>query len=293
MVLFDELLKQAELKDRQVILDGAVGTELENRGARLTAPLWSGSAPIDHRELLFQIHREYVEAGAEIITACTFRTSKRVFFKAGLNGSKWREAAFSAVEIAKKAAGQKALVAGSVAPLEDCFLPKLAPTGNEAEEEHFHLCEALVKAGVDILWLETFGTLGELEAAIRAAKRAGGGKIPFAVSITTNALGELISKEPISSALASAKKHKASAFSINCIPVSHVEKSLELVTGQTMIPLGIYANLGIAEETQDWRGSAYLSPREYAKKAASWKVRIVGGCCGSTPAHIAALSCLI
>jgi transcription elongation factor GreA len=287
---FDALLSRANAAGRPVILDGATGTELDNRGACLTPPIWSGIAALNSPDLLFQIHREYVEAGAEIITACSFRTTRRAFAKGGFSGDEWKDAARAAVEIATEAAAGDALVAGSVAPLEDCFLPEKAPKDTSAIEEHSLLCEALVQAGVDMLWLETFGTLKELESAMRAAGETGQGRVPFAVSVTVNASGNLISKESAADALKLAEHYGASAFLLNCAPCSHIEAALPTLKRVATIPIGAYANLGVAESSQDWSGSAYLAPDEYAVRSRAWGVDIVGACCGSTPLHIRRLA---
>jgi S-methylmethionine-dependent homocysteine/selenocysteine methylase len=157
------------------------------------------------------------------------------------------------------------------------------------------LASALIEAGVDLLWLETFGTLRELESAIRGAIQAGGLHVPYAVSVTTNARGELISGEPLTKALEIAESLGALAFCINCIPVGHVNASIKALEPFPSLPLGIYANLGHAEDAQDWQGSAQLSPEEYAVHARYWFERgitIIGGCCGSKPAHIRALKAL-
>ena len=287
---FFELLQSAQADSRPVILDGATGTELDNRGADTSSPLWSGMAALADPDLLRAVHRDYVAAGAEVITANTFRTTRWAFLRSGVDGELWSEAVAAAVAIAREAAGDTALVAGSVAPIEDCFLPDKAPGYDAAVEAHTLLCRALVSAGVDILWLETFGTLAELRGAIDAACAAGCDKVPFCVSVTTTAAGDLISGEPLRDAVHLAASAGAAAFSINCIPTGHVPPALAQLLGNTTLPVGVYANLGVPEVHQDWRGSAYLAPEAYAELTTHWAVAMVGGCCGSTPAHIAALA---
>ncbi len=291
---FGSLLENAQTHGRPLILDGAVGTELDNRGMDTSSPLWSGLAPLGYPDLLAAIQREYVAAGAQVITTSTFRTTYRAFARAGEPAHRWKEAVRAGVSIARRAAGTEALVAGSIAPLEDCFKPTLAPHGTEAEKEHMLLCRELVQAGVQVLWLETFGAMAELWAAISAARAAGlPHGVPFAVSVTTNGSGNLISGEPLKGALALAQKHGASAFSVNCIPPEHVDAALKELLPSGKLPIGVYANLGFAEKNQDWQGSANLPPEAYAQKAATWTdagVSLIGGCCGSTPAHIEALA---
>ncbi len=291
---FEFLLGHARGKGNPVILDGAVGTELDNRGMDTRSSLWSGVASLDRPGLLEEVHREYVDAGAQILTTATFRTTERAFLAAGRQADQWRVATREAVKIARRAASGRSIIAGSLAPLEDCFSPEMAPSGKEARDEHAKLCFELVNAGVDILWLETFGTLGELEAAISAAKDAGSSRdVRFGVSVTTDASGDLISGEPLQDAVILARSYGAVCFSINCIPPSHVDAALAHLLDCADLPVGVYANLGFAEGTQDWEGSAYLIPSTYARLAAGWVhagVHLIGGCCGSTPAHIRALS---
>lgn len=258
-------------------------------------PLWSARAAIDHHTLLESIHREYIQNGAEIITTATFRTTRRAFAAAGEPDEQWRKAARKAVEIASQAAGNRALVAGSIAPLEDCFRPELSPGVDTARKEHLLLSTELVDAGIDVLWLETFGTLREISAALDAARQATQHRsVPFVISVTTNSRGSLISDETLGEAFDLAHAKGASAFAINCIPIPHVWPALFALTENRMkqLPIGVYPNLGFADTSQDWEGSAYLTPEEFATNARKWieaGVRIVGGCCGSTPAHIRAL----
>ncbi len=292
--LFEVLLRRVRDQGRPLILDGAVGTELDNRGADLHSELWSGAASLAEPRLLEKIHAEYVTSRAEVLTTSTFRTTRRAFQRAGEPEKRWREAVRSAVSVARRAAGDSVALAGSVAPLEDCFRPELAPEGDTAELEHAELCRELVEAGVDILWLETFGTLGELRAAIRAASEAGRPRgVPFAVSVTTDSSGNLISGEPLEAAIGLARERGAAAFSVNCIPPRHVEAALEILTAQEDLPFGVYANLGFAETNQDWQGSAHLTPEEYTVRIRAWHragASLVGGCCGSTPAHIRSIA---
>ena len=167
-----DLLRRAAERRRPVILDAASGTALSNRGVDTRTPLWSGRAPLTHGRLLEQVHREHVGAGAEVVTACTFRTTRRAFRASGRPEGEWRLAAAEAVRIAREAAGDRALVVGSIAPLEDCWRPDRAPAGAAARAEHALLAAELVSAGVDALWLETFGSLGEVRAAAGAAADA-------------------------------------------------------------------------------------------------------------------------
>src|SRR5512139_2644302 len=121
-----------------LLLDGAAGTELQRRGVDTTLPLWSARALIEAPEVLRAIHKDYLAAGADIITTNTFRTHRRTLTRAGV-GERARELTSLAVQIARDAAGRvdrQIFVAGSMAPLEDCYSPQLVPAADELQVEH-------------------------------------------------------------------------------------------------------------------------------------------------------------
>jgi homocysteine S-methyltransferase len=137
-------------------LDGALGTELERRGVPSTLRLWSTHAPLAAPDQVVAIHREYLEAGAALLTANTLRTQAR----GGLVG---RGAALcaEAIALAREAirdAGAPhgaALVAGSAPPLQDCDRPDLAPDDDALAREHGALAENLASAGADLMLCQT------------------------------------------------------------------------------------------------------------------------------------------
>lgn len=289
-----EALGAAREGGRPLILDGAIGTLLDDRGADTSAPLWTGMAPLRDAGLLSQIQEEYADAGADLLVTCTFRTTRRAFAAAGLRDGLWRDAAVAAVEIAGRAAQRSgALVLGSLGPLGDCYRPELAPGAAEAEEEHFALAALLVDAGVDALFLETFPGAGEALAAARAAARAGGPRgVPFLASLVTRADGALLSGDPLAGTARALAGCGAVAVGVNCVPPAFIDAALDVLLEGGAAPAAVYANLGRAEPAQGWSGSAYLEPGAYAALAAGWAARgarIIGSCCGSTPAHTRAL----
>ncbi|HIC23042.1 MAG TPA: homocysteine S-methyltransferase family protein, partial [Planctomycetes bacterium] len=153
-------------------IDGATGSELERRGVDLSLPLWSSRALLDAPEVVAEVHRDYLSAGAEAITTATFRTHRRSLEKAGL-GERAAELTRQAVEIAMRVRDEErpdALVLGSVAPLEDCYRPDLVPDEETCMREHTELMEHLVAAGVDLILIETMNQLGEARAAVQAAR---------------------------------------------------------------------------------------------------------------------------
>ena len=148
-----------------LLLDGATGTELARRGVDTTLPLWSARALFDDRglETLTQIHEDYARAGAEILVTNTFRTTGRVLERAGRPGV-WREANRRAVECAragtkaKAGAGRVSVVAGGIAPLEDCYRPDLVPPRDDCLREHRLQAALLASLGVDLIIIETMNS---------------------------------------------------------------------------------------------------------------------------------------
>ena len=114
-----------------IIMDGAMGSELIKRGMTLPLHIWSAHANINSPKLVKKIHKDYIEAGSEIIVANTFRTTPRAFQKTGLSLKKATKQAYQslqlAIKLAKEASDENITILGSIAPLEDCYKPKLFP----------------------------------------------------------------------------------------------------------------------------------------------------------------------
>src|SRR2546430_15946164 len=148
-----------------IALDGATGTELGRRGVDTRSGLFSAAALLDERgiEALRRVHLEYVRAGAQVITANTFRTNPR---KAGEG---WRELTSLAVRLALETG---ATVAGSIAPVEDCYRPGLRPPRAIARREHREFAAALAEAGCDVLLGEAPAPAGQRNVAGAAAAGA-------------------------------------------------------------------------------------------------------------------------
>jgi S-methylmethionine-dependent homocysteine/selenocysteine methylase len=273
-----------------------MGTELERRGVRTGLPLWSARALIDAPETVLSVHRDEAAAGAEILTANTFRTHHRTLARENLQ-SRSAELTRLAVSLAREAArsaGRPVFVAGSLSPLEDCYRPDLTPPGEALEREHAMQAEALASSGVDLILVETQNTLRELSAATRWGKATG---LPVIASMITDGSGRLLSGESIEGAAAALATLKLDALSINCVPAPELGSDLaELARAAPGVPLAAYANLGPPAGEGGTVFSRDVPPEDYASYARAWiasGARIVGGCCGTTSAHTAALKRLI
>ncbi len=195
-----------------------------------------------------------------------------------------------AVALARSAAAKPAWVAGSQAPLEDCYSPHLTPDDAALEREHRQMAENLAAAGVDLVLVETQHTIREALAAARAAAAT---RLPWLVSFVCGVDGRLLSGEVLHDAARAVLPLRPDALLVNCAPARVVESLLrELRRECTGTPIGAYANIGEKDPVQGWRNTAN-DPAEYRDFAKGWLAagaQLVGGCCGTTPAHIAAVA---
>jgi homocysteine S-methyltransferase len=275
-----------------LVLDGATGTELTRRGVPTPLPLWSGGALESHPDVVEQIHRDYVQAGADIVVANTFRTNVRTLRGAGRleEGPNLNRVA---VELARRAAAGRAWVAASVAPLEDCYYPERVPDEAVLRAEHGRMAAWLKAARPDLIWIETMNTIREARAAAEAAADTA---LPFVVSFVTREGGDLLSGESLEEAVAAVDAFAPLAIGLNCIPPKGVSANLPRLRRATQRPLAAYAHIGNPDPINGWSFSQTIAPSVYAECAREWLdlgASIIGGCCGTTPEHIRAAAAIL
>lgn len=279
-----------------LVFDGATGTELERRGQRTGLPLWSTHALLEAPEVVAAIHADYARAGADVLIANTFRTQRRTLARAAADvpglAERDMELTALAVELARRGArqaGRAVWVAGSAPPLEDCYHPERVPDADALAREHGRHAEALARAGVDLVAVETMNTVREAEAAAAAAREAG---LDCVVGFVCWDGPRLLSGEMLETACERVARHAPLAVGVNCLPPSNVDACLA-VLARLDGPFGVYPNLGEPEDERGFRRSEATSPERLAERAVDWVAagaRYVGGCCGTTPDHIAAIA---
>jgi S-methylmethionine-dependent homocysteine/selenocysteine methylase len=176
-----------------------------------------------------------------------------------------------------------------MAPLEDCYRPDLVPPDAELEEEHGEQARRLAAAGVDLLLLETLGTVREARLAAAAAAETG---LPTAVSFLCDREGRLYGGEPLHDAVRAVTPLRPVALSLNCLPARCALPAILKLKAGTSLPWGIYANAGVAGQERGAVFAQDVAPGEYGRLALGWLregASFIGGCCGTTPEHIAAL----
>ncbi len=293
---FDAFLQRLTSGER-LLLDGGVGTELKRRGIPTPLPNWSAHAIMSHPDAVKKIHEDYIAAGADIIMTNTFRTNRRTFAKIG-RGDDTHAYTLRACELAveaRSASGNDAvLIAGAVAPLEDCFRPDLVPPDDELHAEHSETMRDLQSAGVDFLFPETFNCIRESVIALQEAVKTG---LPVAVSFVCDTHGDLLSGETIESAVAAVTPYKPFMVLTNCSPAETIGPSLKRLIACTTIPVGIYANGdGHPHDDGGWVFDGSHTPQTFAHSAQGWLdagARIIGGCCGTSPEYIKAIAPLV
>ncbi|GIJ30568.1 homocysteine S-methyltransferase [Micromonospora qiuiae] len=284
---------------RPLLLDGALGTELQRHGRSVSAPWWTAHCLLDAagRRLVARVHAEYVAAGVDMLTADTFRTTPRTAHRAGAGPDTAARLVHVAVSLAREAAtavARPVAVAGSIAPIEDCYRPELVPDDAVLRDEHAWLAGQLAHAGVDLVLVETMNTIREAVAAVRAARAYG---LTTWASFVCAQGGHLLSGEDVVAAATAVRAAGASAVLVNCTDPAGTERALARLGQADIGRLGAYPNLedrsGLPPATPvDRYLPPALSPTAFAglRNTGPWRgLDIVGGCCGAGPEHIAAL----
>ncbi len=272
---------------RPLVLDGALGTELEGRGVNTSGKSWTARALISHPDLIYRVHREYLWEGADILTANTFRTNVRALKDTGLDAEALTK---KAVRIARKARREKnplLRVAGSIAPVEDCFSPELVPASDAAlVEEHRIMARWLDEARVDVILIETMNTLREALCALQAAKEESEKYVW--VSIVPKDGETMLDGTPLDYSVARLKEGGAHLVSLNCAPVSTMMAALPIFSKAAKkagIWFGCYPNSSEKKPDGTWNLRA-SNNRLMAACALDWMKHgavMVGSCCHSTP----------
>ncbi len=275
-----------------LLLDGATGTNLMKSGMPV------GVCPeqwiLENREIMLKLQKEYVEAGTNILYAPTFTANRIKLAEYGL-ADKQKEMIHALVEITKEAAGGKALVAGDLTMTGR----QLVPVGNMPLEELIDVYKEqigyLVDSGVDLLVVETMMSLAECRAALIAAKEVC--ELPVIVTLTFEENGRTLFGTDAKTAAIVLDKLGAAAIGVNCStgPAKMVE-IIERMAEVTNLPLIAKPNAGLPQVDTEGKTIYPMLPEEFANEMGLLIDKgavILGGCCGTTPEHIAAVKTMV
>lgn len=284
-----------------VILDGATGTELQRRGVAMDPAAWSGVASLASQRVLSEVHRDYIEAGAEVVTANTFASSRAVLSQSGY-GDEVEEINRAAVEAAlraRDASGRDVVVAGSLSHMvylasDRVPAPAAVPSEAEAAEAFAEQAEILKTAGVDLLMLEMMyhptRTPKVVEAAVAtglpvwfglSARRGPDGRLLSYFSEAEIPLEEIVAMIPEKGIDAAGCMHSGAEITGDVL--SHIRRRFKG-------PLTAYPDSGYFE-MPDWHFHDVIAPERLEQFYLDWLGRgaqAIGGCCGLTVEHVRA-----
>ena len=282
------------------LLDGPMGSELAARGVYLGDGPWSANAVTDSPEIVSAIHADYVQAGAMIHTANTFRTQPLWF------ETQWRELTDRAVNLAREQINRRSestqgqhhqtmRVAGSLGPIADCYRPDLSPEMNSLKPHH-QMASQLVQSGCDLILCETFANPIESIIAIQQSVKTG---CEAWIGLTAGPNANLMTPDSMAETAARCVESGSSAVIVCCTEANASLAYLQALEKRNLgVPLGVSANAGPMEGDLGWHDSDDQLQRnhaamQYAKLAMQWidhGATIIGACCGCSPLHLEAIN---
>lgn len=277
----------ARLKQSPVLCDGAMGTLLYAKGIFINRSY--DELNLSQPDLIRGIHHDYLQAGAEVIETNTFGANSFRLTRHSIAADKVRDINRAGARLAREAAKSfDVWVAGSVGPLGSRIEPLGKTSFEEARAAFREQIEALAEGGVDLLILETFGYLEEIHQAMLAAKDVGA-SLPIVAQVTIDEDGNCLDGSDPETFVPKLVEWGADVIGCNCSvgPVAMLD-AMERVRAATSLPLAAQPNAGIPRSVEG-RNIYLCSPEymaSYARKFVAAGVRLVGGCCGTTPEHI-------
>jgi homocysteine S-methyltransferase len=277
---------RATLQNKTIVADGAMGTMLYSKGVFINRCFdeLNLSAP----QLVKEVHQEYVKAGAEILETNTFGAT-RVRLGAFGFAEKLRAINEAGVRLARESAGERAFVAGAIGPLGAQIEPLGSLSFAETRAAFREQAEVLVASGVDLLILETFYDLDELREALIAVREAAGDEMVIVAQLTVNDDGSLRDGSSTETFTRVLNGLPVDVIGVNCSAGPKVAlETIEKMAAYTQKSLSAMPNAGLPA-TVEGRNIYLCSPEymaQYSRRFVQAGVRLLGGCCGTTPEHI-------
>jgi methionine synthase / methylenetetrahydrofolate reductase(NADPH) len=272
------------LDERVLVCDGAMGTMLYAKGVFINKSF--DALNVSQPDLVAEVHQEYVRAGADIIETNTFGANRIKLGSFGL-ADKLHAINVSGAKIARHAAREQAYVAGAIGPLGIRIEPWGKTGVDEAREYFREQAAALAEGGVDLFVLETFRDLNEISAAIDAVRRVS--DKPIVAQMTTEEDGNTLDGTPPERFTPELEARGASVVGVNCaVGPAPMLDTIERMEAVTRLKLSAQPNAGKPRDVEG-RNIYLCSPEymaSYARRFILHRVRVVGGCCGTTPEHI-------
>lgn len=265
---------------RPLILDGSIGALLNEKGFTEDSFFWSTLANEKYPGEVINLHKEYINCGADIITTNTFRTNPAALKLSGKSSSE--RYVRNAVKLAKKSIGKNSLlIAGSNAPAEDCYQTHRTLTKKEILQNHKSHINLLMDSGCDFILNETQSHFDEIKII---ADYCYSHNIPYIISLLFDEDLNLLDSTRLSNAVHYILNKKPLAIGFNCITESTLIKALQKIKPE--FNWGFYLNCGKGYITENIYSDG-LSVKDYSlvvKAVLKYSPSFIGSCCGSTPA---------
>jgi methionine synthase / methylenetetrahydrofolate reductase(NADPH) len=276
------------LQNEVIVFDGGVGTYLYEKGIYINTCF--DELNLTNPDLVAEVHRDYINAGADVVETNTFGANRFKLAPHGLE-TKVYDINRKGAEIARKVAGDRVLVAGSMGPLGVQIEPIGKLSYDEARDVFKEQAKGLLEGGVDLVVLETFALVSELTQAIRAIRELAS-DVPIMAQVTVNDDGVLLSGATLQSFVEEIEKCNVDVVGLNCsVGPKAMLEALEELKPLTKLPVSVQPNAGVPQNVGG-RNIYMTSPEyiaEYAKRFILSGANIVGGCCGTNPEHIKAI----
>jgi methionine synthase / methylenetetrahydrofolate reductase(NADPH) len=276
------------LQNEIIVFDGGTGTYLYEKGVFINRCF--EELNMTNPELVAEVHRDYINAGADVIETNTFGANRYRLAAQGLE-LKVYELNVKGAQLAKSVASGKVLVAGAIGPLGVQIEPLGKLSFDEAKEAFAEQARGLLDGGVDIIVFETFSMVDEIVQGVRAVRELNA-DIPIIAQVTINSEGGLLSGETLERFVETISQYNVDAIGMNCSEgPKRMLESLERLRELTTLPLCVQPNAGLPQNIGG-RNLYMTSPEymaEYAKRFIQTGASIVGGCCGTSPVHIKAI----
>ncbi|SDY63857.1 homocysteine S-methyltransferase [Jannaschia faecimaris] len=280
------------------LLDGGNGQEISKRSRGVTHPLWSVEVMFETPELVVDVHSEFIEAGARVLTVNTYAATPTRMENHGY-GDRFEEAHATAIQLARSAiakSGQSAhyvQIAGCLPPLVASFRSEVSKNYADSLEEFRRIVRGQVEH-VDLFLIETMSNIEEASAALDAATEAGR-PVYLGLTLSDDMSNTLRSGERLEAAISALARKSPNGILLNCSTPEAITKAMPILA-QSGIRFGGYANGFTSVEAfepggtvDSLRARRDLSPDVYADFVEQWVdlgATIVGGCCEVAPAHI-------
>jgi homocysteine S-methyltransferase len=273
-----------DLASRVLVCDGAMGTMLYARGIFLNRSF--DELNLTHPDLVAEVHQAYIRAGADVVESNTFGANRVKLGHFGL-ADKVHAINAEGARIARHAAREQAYVAGAIGPLGIRIEPWGKTGVDEAQEYFREQAAGLLEGGVDLFILETFHDINEISAAIRAVRALS--DLPIVAQVTTEEDGNTLDGAAPEAFVSHLEALGASIIGVNCsVGPAGMLETIERMARVARVPLSAQPNAGRPREIEG--RNIYLSSPEYmasyARRFVNNGVRLVGGCCGTTPEHV-------